>query len=376
MSEHEQTRRTEAVSDKQLGVLLVCFDGLKAAARARHPLDTQLRSNSDVILDTTVLQVNAKHKASVYDPRRVLTGTLTPALTWGLFGLVAGGVQSLVIWAVLGAICGGLFTYYSVHHATKAELAHIGTRLSPQSSALLIFAKTSDPHKLLEATASLAPSVARVAVIGDDLTTRVFAGPSDPVELPRGSSDRPLPLDQETLLSMIMLRYPDPGTAKQVASRIAAGNAHAMKPPEVELVIETDRSGRRHVTDPKLGVSAVSNSDLISWGGFGLVCGAIVGATGGGGILGFLKGGLVTAVAWGLFGLGAGALYGLWVGRAVSARRLKGIGSLLAPGTSMLLVWAEGPVSQDTIDSLTTPESQLLVLRFTPVEGGAVLDAT
>jgi len=374
MSEHEQTRRAENVSDKQLVVLLVCFEGLKAAARARSPLDTQLRSNSDVILDTTVLQVNAKHKASVHDPRRVLIGTLTPALTWGLFGLIAGGVQSLIIWAVLGAICGGLFTYYSLHHVTKVELAHIGTRLSPQSSALLTFAETSDPRKLLEATASLAPSVARVVAIGDDLTTRVFAGPSDPVELPRGSSDRPL--DQETLLSMIILRYPDPESARQVASRIAAGSTQAVKPPEVELVIETDRSGRRHVADPKLGAAAVSKSDLISWGGFGLVCGAIVGAAGGGGILGFLEGGLVTAVAWGLFGLGAGALYGLWVGRAVSARRLKGIGPLLAPGTSMLLAWAEGPVSQDTIDTLTTPESQRLVLRFTPVEGGAVLDTT
>jgi hypothetical protein len=31
---------------------------------------------------------------------------------------------------------------------------------------------------------------------------------------------------------------------------------------------------------------------------------------------------------------------------------------------------------QDTIDTLTAPESQRLVLRFIPIEGGAVLEAT
>jgi hypothetical protein len=30
----------------------------------------------------------------------------------------------------------------------------------------------------------------------------------------------------------------------------------------------------------------------------------------------------------------------------------------------------------DTIDTLTAPESQRLVLRFIPIEGGAVLEAT
>src|ERR1044071_3532423 len=79
----------------------------------------------------------------------------------------------------------------------------------------------------------------------------------------------------------------------------------------------------------------------------GLVCGALAGATGGGGFVGFLEGGLVTGVAWGLFGLGAGALYGLWAGRATSARRLEGIGPILAPGTSTLLAWAEGPLSPE-----------------------------
>jgi hypothetical protein len=132
-----------------MGVLLACFDGPNTAGKARRPIDTELHSTGAVILGTSVLKVNAKHKASVHDPRRVLIGTLTPALTWGLFGLIAGGWLSLLIWAVVGGICGGFYSYYVLHHATKTELAHIGTRLPPNSSALLTFAETADASRLL-----------------------------------------------------------------------------------------------------------------------------------------------------------------------------------------------------------------------------------
>ena len=380
MSNQQQPHATPATAaqgaaaGRQLGVLLVCFAEPKLAAKARRPLDGKLRSGGDVILDTVVLKVDEQHKPSVYDPRRVLAGTLTPTLTWGLFGLVAGGVQSLVIWAVLGAVCGGLYSYYSysVRHVTKGQLAHIAARLPAGSSALLTFAETSDPRRVLAATADHAPAVASVAMISEDLSTRVFAGTENPVEVSHSSTAQGLPLDQTAMLSMIMLRYPDPDGAKRTASRIATGDATAEGAIEVELVIKTDRDGHRHVSDPKLGVAAVAKSDVISWGAFGVVCGAIAGGVSGGGIL---KGGVVTGIGWGLFGLFAGSLYGLWAGRSVSARRLKAIGPLLAPGTSLLLAWAEGPGSQHTIDTLTTPESQRLVLRFNPIERGAVLEA-
>ena len=87
-----------------LGVLLGCFGGTKAAGKARRGLDAQLKAQGAALLDSVVVRVSAKHKASVYDPRRVVQGTLTATLTWGLFGLVAGGLKSLAIWAILGAV--------------------------------------------------------------------------------------------------------------------------------------------------------------------------------------------------------------------------------------------------------------------------------
>src|SRR5262245_34363789 len=110
---------TSAKDGAALGVLLGCFAGTKTAGKARRGLDAQLKAHGDTLLDSVILQVNAKHKASVHDPRRVVQGTLTAFLTWGLFGLVAGGLKGAAIWAILGAVCGGLWAYYTEHLLRK-----------------------------------------------------------------------------------------------------------------------------------------------------------------------------------------------------------------------------------------------------------------
>jgi outer membrane lipoprotein SlyB len=368
---------TSAKHDSALGVLLECFGATKSAGKARRGLDAQLKAQGDAVLDTVVLQVNAKHKVSLHDPRRVVQGTLTATLTWGLFGLVAGGLKSLAIWAILGAICGGLWAYYTEHLLRKGEVARIGVRLPVNSSALVTFAEIRDPRSLLKAAAAHAPTTASAAAIGDDLGARVFAGATDPIELPRNPGRGTIPPGQAAPTSMIMFRYPGTGTARQVASRTAptSKKAAASSPVQVELVIWADPGGRRHVADPSQGVKAWAKSDLISWGLFGVAFGALAGAFGGGGVHGFVSDAVVTGIGWAVFGLAAGALYGLWAGRAVSARRLKGLSGLLVPGSSILLAWADGPVSADTLSALTAPGSQRLILRFNAIEGGAVLEA-
>jgi hypothetical protein len=366
---------TGAKHGRALDVLLGCFGGTKAAGKARRGLDAQLKAQGAALLDSVVLQVNAKHKASVHDPRRVVQGTLTATLTWGLFGLVAGGLKSLAIWAILGAVCGGLWAYYTEHLLRKDELTRIGARLPANSSALVIFAESSDPRSLLKATAAHAPATASVAAVEDDLGARVFTGATDPIEVSRSPGGGVITPGQTAPTSMIMLRYPSTGTAKQVASQAAATSKKAASPVQVELVIWADSGGRRHVADPSQGVKAWAKSDLISWGLFGLAVGALAGAFGGGGVHSFVDDAVVTGIGWAVFGLVAGALYGLWAGRAVSARRLKGLSGLLVPGSSILVAWADGPVSADTIDTFAAPRSQRLILRFNPVEGGAVLEA-
>lgn len=119
----------------------------------------------------------------------------------------------------------------------------------------------------------------------------------------------------------------------------------------------------------------MAKSDVLSWGGFGVIFGAIARAAGNGGILSALKHGVVTGIAWALFGLVAGALCGLWAGRSVSVRRLNGLWPLLRPDTSLMLAWADGAITEQTTNELSTPGVQTLILRFNPGGHGAVLDA-
>lgn len=363
------------MSARDVAVVLLCFAGKKSASTHQDPLGERLRSRGDKVLQTTILQVTDKHKASVHDTRRVVVGTLTAALTWGLFGLVAGTnkVESTVIWAVIGAICGGLYAYASEHVLTKSELARIGRSLAPDSSALVMYVETADAGTLLSAAAQYAPSAASVAAIDADLAPRVFAG-TTPVELPSGSSQATA-IGGAAPLSMLLYRYPDPKTAAEVAKAAMKGKAGTNGAPQIELVIETDRNGHRHVTDPTRGTAAWARADVVSWGLFGVVFGAIAGAVGGGGFHGAITGAVGTGLAWAVFGAVAGALYGLWAGRSISARRLEGVGSLLGNGTSAVLAWADGSLRPGDLEAFTAPDAKQLILRFNPVAGGALLEA-
>ena len=364
-----------AVAGKQLGVMLACFDGAKSAAKAHKPLSKEITEGDDSILDEVVLSVSSKRKVHVYDPRRVLAGTLTPALTWGVFGLLAssGSIKSLVIWGVIGGICGGLNAYYTEHLATKSELKRIGRQMGPDSSAMLAFVETSNARGIAAPAAKYKPVNASVAEIEPDLFARVFSGTSDPVELPPAPRNgQPHAADRNTVLSMVLLRFKGQHAVRDVEKKLtgAKGPEHAL---QTELLFEVDPHGHAHVSSPGKGVGAMGQSALVGWGLFGLVYGAIVGLANNGGIVGGVKGGVVTGIIWAAFGLVAGALYGLWSGRAVSARRLKGIGPLLPPDSSMLLAWADGEIGEQAVADLSTPDTHSLVLRFNAAGHGLQL---
>ena len=74
-----------------------------------------------------------------------------------------------------------------------------------------------------------------------------------------------------------------------------------------------------------------------------------------------------------MFGLLAGTLYGLWAGRAVSGRRLKRLGPLLLPDSSLILGWAEGNPSEKLPGDLSAPRAQSLTLRFKLTDNGPVI---
>ena len=367
----DEAAATPPKGDPQLSVLLACFAGADSAAKIRRPLSELLKQQGDTILDEGIFRVDGNGKGRVYDPRRATAGALTAALTWGIFGLVAGGGSwtSLVIWAVLGAVCGGLFTYYSVHTLPKAQLGRLAEGMHPDSSAIALFTKGTDAEEVLSSVASHEPTTATLAAIFGDLSARVTAGSADPGE------DSAPPADQNTILNMLVVRMPGQHAARQALADERSATKADPTLPRVELLFESDEHGGLKVHSPTWGVHARARSNVISWGLLGLVVGAIASLTGGGGILGSLESGLVTAIGWGVFGLVAGVLYGLWVGRTVSPRRLKGMDALLPPDSSLTLAWAGGVLTKEAIDRWASPESQRLVLRFEPTARGVVLRA-
>jgi uncharacterized membrane protein len=337
----------------QLCVLLACFDGHSGAAHARGKLMKRIGATGDAVVDDVIVSVDAKGQAHVHDPHRVLAGTLTSALTWGAFGLLAGGdVRGLIVWGVLGAICGGVYAYASEHVLAKSDLAQIGKQLAPNSSAVIAFVESADEDAVV-AAASTGTSITSSAAIDATLSSHSIS-PDDV---------------GEAALSMTLLRYDGEHTARKALASVRASDAR------VELVVEVSPSGRPRVVSPTEGVAAMSKSDIISWGGFGVVFGLLVGFFGNGGIFSALEDGLVTGLAWALFGLVAGALYGLWAGRAASSRRVKSLRALLPPNTSTAVIWIAG-TSTAALDAQARSASRSVTLYFHPSTRGAVLQTS
>jgi hypothetical protein len=293
-------------------------------------------------------------------------------LTWGIFGLVTGGIPSLIISAVSGALFGGWAARSHAHHLSQKELERLGTQLPADSSALLTYVQGENADAVLNAARSQTPGAASAAVIDNQLQAQVM---SDTGEAPNAVADQPATDELTPRLSMLLFRYDDPKAAQRVAAALTTRGGAEPGAPEVELIVQLDNAGHRHVKAPTFGVGAVATYDVRAWGGFGLVMGALAGFTGGYGFIGFLGGGIVTGIAWGLFGLAAGALYGLWVGKTVSARRVKGIAPLVTPGTSFLLGWGETPLSERHRQALMdNSEPRRLILSFRPIGHGATLE--
>lgn len=358
----------------QLCILLACFPGAHGASRARRRLDKQIADAGDTVLDEVVLHVDTRRRVRIYDPRRVLAGTLTAGLTWGVFGLLTGGIASGGLWAIIGAVCGGLFAYYSEHLLSKDDLKRIGGRLPANSSALTAFVRASDGERVLAAVRPSDPTEASVAAIGADLSARVLAGAAMPVESssapPGGGS---LSQGGDTELSMLLLRYRGQDAARRAVARNRPAHPKDHQAVQTELVIEAPQHGRLKVSDPTQGARAFAMSDLVSWGLFGVAYGLIVGLVHNHGIFGAVTDTAAAGIICAVFGLIAGALYGLWAGRAVSARRLNGIRPLLPPDTSTVVAWSADDLTAQGMDNWSEPELERLIVRFNSVADGALL---
>ena len=364
-----------ATAQTRVCLLLACFRGARTATRARKTLGRRLTAGGDAILDEVILRVDSRHRARVYDPRRVIAGTLTSALTWGVFGLITGGVASGGLWAIIGAVCGGLFAYSAEHLLTKDELKRIGGRLPGDSSAIAAFVAAGDGKRVLASAEPCQPVRASVAAIGADLSAQVLTRAVPPVGSPPAAPGARPPDRDGSALSMLLVRYRGEKTARRELARHRPADGKHGHGVQTELIFEAPGQGRLKVSDPKQGAWALAKSDLISWGLFGVIYGLIVGLVSNHGAFSAIADTAAAGVLCAVFGLAAGALYGLWAGRAVSARRLRSVRPLLPPETSTVLAWSEADLTEQVLDDWSEPGSERLIVRFSPAGDGALLEA-
>ena len=378
MTEEREVRdRAESASASALCVLLLCFDGAKRAAQIRRPLSKQLGQGGSAILDAAIIRVDGEGKARVHDPQRTVAGMLTAALTWGVFGLLTGGVIGPIGWAVIGGVCGGLFAYYREQPLSGTQLRRLGEGMRRDSSAIVVFTKGGADTVVRSTAAAYGPTTASLVAISGDLSARVLAGAGGPTEVSAAvSGGQSPPAETSTLLNMLLVRLPGQHAARQALAELAPTKTPDPSLPQVaqvEVVLESDAQGGLHAHSPNFGVGFSAKSSLMSWGVLGLVLGALGGYAGGGGILGFLGGGLITALVWGAFGALAGALYGLFVGNVLSARQLKKMDGLVPPNSSLAFLWADGDLTAEAIDRWAPAGSRRLVVRFDSTSQGIVL---
>ena len=238
-------------------------------------MQRKIAASGATVLELVVLRDSSRGKVQVHDPRRVRQGTLTSALTWGVFGWLAGGGWSgLAIWAVIGAVCGGLYAYYTEHVLTKGQLARIAARLPRNSSALVAFVDGGHyPHKLITAMADFKANPISVASVDPNLAAHVTSRAATP-DQPPGTRSASGSLDRDAAVSMLLFRYP----GAQSARKLTTDNDRAGQPGppafDLELILDADRTGALHAASPTQGVRAMSRSDVVSWGLLGVIYGA------------------------------------------------------------------------------------------------------
>ena len=278
--------------------------------------------SGDAILDEVILRVDSRHRATglrpAPRPRR------HPDLGADLGRLRLDhrrGGQPGGLWAIIGAVCGGLYAYSAEHLLTKDELKRIGRRLPGDSSAIAAFVAAGDGRRVLASAEPCQPVRASVAAIGADLSAQVLTRAVPPVGSPPAAPGARPPDRDGSALSMLLVRYRGEKTARRELARHRPADGKHGHGVQTELIFEAPGQGRLKVSDPKQGAWALAKSDLISWGLFGVIYGLIVGLVSNHGAFSAIADTAAAGVVCAVFGLAAGALYGLWAGRAVSARR-------------------------------------------------------
>jgi len=139
--------------NKVFTILAFVFAGEKRADEVASEVKWDTRAAADEmgmkIISRAVVAVDARGKTHVHETAHGTKGAAIGAVAGGLLSLI-GGPAGLLVWAVGGAVIGGIAGKHVGRAVPESDLKALGDQLPPNSSALLILVEDKDAEAVID----------------------------------------------------------------------------------------------------------------------------------------------------------------------------------------------------------------------------------
>ena len=152
-------------------ILAFCFPDQASAGNVMKELNAGKILEAQHVVAAAVVEVDKYGKAQIHQHGRGGVGAAAGTMAGEALALI-GGPAGLLVWAVAGGAIGGAAGHFVDRAFSKADLAQLKDRMSPQSSAILTMAKDVETAGLTAALQHYQAIVVTLA-LGDEATGAV-----------------------------------------------------------------------------------------------------------------------------------------------------------------------------------------------------------
>ncbi|MCW5882627.1 MAG: DUF1269 domain-containing protein, partial [Anaerolineae bacterium] len=152
-------------------IIAFAFPGQKRADEVVDDLKSSAKAANMKIVTSAVVEVDPKGKTHVDETGHGTAGTAVGLVTGGLLGLI-GGPAGLLVWALGGAVIGGVAGKRAGQVIPKEDLEALGRQLPPNSSAFIVIVEDRDAEAAIDAMQGYNAQVVTLT-IGDQVSGEI-----------------------------------------------------------------------------------------------------------------------------------------------------------------------------------------------------------
>ncbi|MFN8471060.1 MAG: DUF1269 domain-containing protein [Anaerolineae bacterium] len=130
-------------------IICFAFPGRDRAQEVAKDMKRAAKGTNYKVAASAVVEVDDKGKSHVYEGGHGGIGAGAGLVAGGLLGLI-GGPAGLLVWAIGGAVIGGVAGHYAGRAIPAEDMRALGQQLPPNSSALLFIVQDKDAEKMLD----------------------------------------------------------------------------------------------------------------------------------------------------------------------------------------------------------------------------------